>query len=306
MAIPSTPGSSYHWTVNGGQIIGGFGTHDILIKWGPHSGLFPVQVRETNSNGCQGDPVKAFVFLSLPDQAKIRGPEVVCRGTPVILSGQAGDDFLWQGGFKKQTINFTPLRDTTIYLVALNNPCKNDTIFHNIKVVDQPVAGINILPDTLQLMDFLELQFTGAAASVSWFINGRELGRGIYLKQQMTRAGKKTIVQVVDNGLCYDTIVKEVYVNEHFAVHIPNAFTPNGDDINEVFRFEGVGIKSYNAMIYNRWGEMLFAWNESSAEGWDGTYKGVPVDQGVYVYKIIVRDFYNREHPYEGHVTLLR
>jgi len=70
--------------------------------------------------------------------------------------------------------------------------------------------------------------------------------------------------------------------------YLPNAFTPNGDGLNDEFkpvqRYDFV--KTYRLYIYNRWGQLIFETSDINT-GWDGTYKGKPVEQGTYVYKIV-------------------
>jgi len=69
-------------------------------------------------------------------------------------------------------------------------------------------------------------------------------------------------------------------------VKLPTAFTPNDDGNNDIFRIRGVGISDIEIFrVYNRWGEQLFETSQLS-EGWDGTYKGQKVEQGVYMYYV--------------------
>ena len=69
---------------------------------------------------------------------------------------------------------------------------------------------------------------------------------------------------------------------------LPNAFTPNGDGLNDEFkpvqRYDFV--KTYRLFIYNRWGQLIFDTPDIN-QGWDGTFKGQPAEQGTYVYKIV-------------------
>ena len=63
---------------------------------------------------------------------------------------------------------------------------------------------------------------------------------------------------------------------------MPNAFTPNGDTHNDVYKAkEYQSIVEFHAYIFNRWGQKLFEWT-NPAEGWDGNYNGSPVKEGVY------------------------
>ena len=70
-------------------------------------------------------------------------------------------------------------------------------------------------------------------------------------------------------------------------IKTPNAFTPNGDGLNDEFRAvtNSVYIEHFSLSIYDRWGAMIYQTNDIS-KGWDGTYKGEYCMQGAYVYKI--------------------
>lgn len=88
------------------------------------------------------------------------------------------------------------------------------------------------------------------------------------------------------------------------TLYVPNAFTPNGDGINETFNAQGQSITSFNMKIFNRWGEMIFE-TDDLQRGWDGTYKGVMSQQDVYIYKIKARGEIAGLVEQEGTVTLI-
>lgn len=67
---------------------------------------------------------------------------------------------------------------------------------------------------------------------------------------------------------------------------IPNAFTPNGDGHNDIFRIPpGVQFTLQELNIFDRWGKRVFTTGDVT-KGWDGTYQGSPTDTGMYVYLI--------------------
>lgn len=68
-------------------------------------------------------------------------------------------------------------------------------------------------------------------------------------------------------------------------MYIPSAFSPNGDGINDMFGVKGEGIRDFQILIYNRWGEVIFESTDARKQ-WDGMFKGNPVEQGTYVYKL--------------------
>lgn len=87
-------------------------------------------------------------------------------------------------------------------------------------------------------------------------------------------------------------------------LYIPNAFTPNGDGINETFTPKGDGIQTFKMLIYNRWGELLYE-TDDLQKGWDGTYQGVLSQQDVYIYKVSARGLAYGLVEQEGTVTLI-
>jgi gliding motility-associated-like protein len=108
---------------------------------------------------------------------------------------------------------------------------------------------------------------------------------------------------------CKDTAMVPVEIRPDFVLYIPNAFTPDGNGLNDMFQPMGVGIdeENYRLDIFDRWGENIFTSN-SFRKGWDGTVKGGSkiAPQGVYTYKMVVNDTQGNSHPYVGHVTLLK
>lgn len=113
-------------------------------------------------------------------------------------------------------------------------------------------------------------------------------------------------VTVSDSYGCkaFDDIFIKVY--EGPAYYLPNAFTPNGDGLNDIFMPEPVGIKFTDYfMIFNRFGETIFQTREWH-KGWDGTYKGKPSSPGTYVWIIKGRDENGNPMEFKGTVNLIR
>ena len=89
------------------------------------------------------------------------------------------------------------------------------------------------------------------------------------------------------------------------TLYVPNAFTPDGDGINDFFEIKGEEIKEFELWIFNRWGELVYHTNEIT-DFWDGTYKGIPSQIDVFVWKIKYEDFQKKYGTLVGHVSLLR
>ena len=90
------------------------------------------------------------------------------------------------------------------------------------------------------------------------------------------------------------------------SLEVPNAFSPNGDGINDYFNVYNVkSIVSFSAAIFNRWGQKLYSWGLDD-EGWDGTYNGKPVKAGVYYVVVKAKGADGIEYEYRKDVNLLR
>ena len=87
------------------------------------------------------------------------------------------------------------------------------------------------------------------------------------------------------------------------SIYIPNAFTPNGDGMNDVFGVKGEGIRNFHLYVYDRWGEVVFE-TTNPKQQWDGNYAGNPVEQGVYVYQVFASGL--GKNSKTGSVTLVR
>ncbi len=109
---------------------------------------------------------------------------------------------------------------------------------------------------------------------------------------------------------CVDTICYRVIIDDLFLVYVPNAFTPDGDGDNDYFFpvVSGIEPLSYQFLIYDRWGELIFESRHPELQ-WGGSVKGNSdaAKQDVYVWKLIVTDgIKGEQHEFIGHVTLLR
>jgi gliding motility-associated-like protein len=86
----------------------------------------------------------------------------------------------------------------------------------------------------------------------------------------------------------------------------PNAFTPNGDGINDVFKPVFYGpVSSYTLTIFNRWGQMIFK-SRDPGKGWDGTMSGVPQPDDTYVWNCLYQLLGNKPDDKSGTVVLIR
>lgn len=107
---------------------------------------------------------------------------------------------------------------------------------------------------------------------------------------------------------CLDSVSKKIIIKDIFTFYMPNAFTPDGDNINDSFGPKGRNVDSenYEMYIYDRWGEEIFRSQDVSLF-WDGKVKGgkdAPI--GVYAWLIITKEIEGRSHAYSGYVTIIK
>jgi len=110
-------------------------------------------------------------------------------------------------------------------------------------------------------------------------------------------------ISVTDANGCVAIDSVNVWVNIDF--NVPNAFTPNGDCLNDIFNIQTDLLISYNIAIYNRWGELVFG-SSDIGKGWDGSIDGNPQEIGTYMYFIASVTTLNTPITKSGTITLLR
>jgi gliding motility-associated-like protein len=101
------------------------------------------------------------------------------------------------------------------------------------------------------------------------------------------------VTLIVSNDYCVDSITKIILINDIFTLFVPNAFSPNGDGVNDEFFPSGLNIncdvcKNFEFMVFDRWGEMIFYSNNNHAK-WNGKRNNNlnDVQEDIYVWKVI-------------------
>ncbi len=108
---------------------------------------------------------------------------------------------------------------------------------------------------------------------------------------------------------CIDSAFTSISIPEELLYFVPNTFTPDGDLKNNSFQpifTSGFDPYNFKMLIFNRWGEILFETNNALI-GWDGTYNGSYVQDGVYIWEIEfkAKDI-DKKYFLSGHVNLIR
>lgn len=166
-------------------------------------------------------------------------------------------------------------------------------------LLDMPLPVVNLSTST----DITNFQ---------WLINSEPYSNLEQPVFDFSSSGIYTITLIARSiNNCESDSSREVYVKSEFAVFIPNAFTPNGDGLNDnfkpVFTKNALQEDSFSMEIFDRWGHEVFYGN-SIEPGWNGAFKnkGEVVKQGVYTYIIQYKDYEGKPHTRTGHVSLNR
>ena len=108
---------------------------------------------------------------------------------------------------------------------------------------------------------------------------------------------------VVASGTCVATATVEIVVEDGLTLEIPNVFTPNGDNVNDIFTIKSTGVKEIALQIFNRWGEKLYEFSGAKAS-WDGKVpNGASAPEGTYFFFVKATGFDGKEiekHPFFG------
>lgn len=285
-------GASYLWTT-------GETTRTIIA--GTQSGLYGVVV--TLPTGCTDSSAATITFY--PSVHVDLGPDtVVCEGEVITLHATApGVTQQWSTGGQEPTEVVT--ENATVFVHITNGYCMDDDTI-SVEFVPYPSPVEQTVYDACFQDPNFELQLVA--------------GEGGSLFQWSTGAISHSII-VHEPGLygitttnppgCSVTDTIEVREFCPPQLFVPNAFTPDGDALND--RFMPVTYKAVivDFLIFDRWGELIFTSN-SENEGWDGTVKGEQSPIGVYPWIIHYRSYINNDgglgmvETATGHATLVR
>jgi len=190
--------------------------------------------------------------------------------------------------------------------------CVNSQTINNmITVYPRPTADFSFNPKNpnalLDLVFFDNLSTTLYAAH--WNFGDGNTSEHISTFNTFNSSGTFTVqlIAETEHG-CLDTAYHDIDIKEVFTLYIPNAFTPDGDGLNDVFRPLGVGLdnEGFHLMIFNRWGEMVYETYDVN-KGWDGkTFEGNKAYDGVYTWLLYYNEIESYNQKKTGTVTLIR
>lgn len=275
----------------------------------------------TNPNGIGVYTVNINPLPILSFNSNVTNGCIPLKVTFNVQNGSSFDNYLWDFG-NGQTGTTNPAQSVYSIVDTFDIKLKMTTMYGCVKdtivpkyIITYPLPSASFYPEKpiLSELDGEEHFINTSNGGVTYFWDfgdpnsTNNISTSFHSTHLYNIPGSYTIALVVTNQYgCSDTAIQIINVKPDVSIYIPNAFTPDGDGLNDVFKPEGVGIQTnnYKMQIYNRWGEMIFESLDFNI-GWDGTYRGSKAETGVYAYIIVLYDIKGYKHFYRGHVSLL-
>ena len=252
----------------------------------------------TDLNGCtESDDV--IITQDITPIATISGGGSICNdGTTTNISFNFNGLLPWTltytNGNVSSTINNINQNNYTItttsagkYNIILAedlNSCEADIIGEDITIIVHPIPMPIINPSYYEIYPGEEVLLNSGEYSYYWWYNNDSI---ISENAILIVDSNITTYLVVEdeNGCIGTTSIAIVKYIPRVELFIPNTFTPNGDEHNDLLVTTGNNIKQFYMTIVNRWGEIVYSTNDIK-KFWDGKFNGMPVKQGSYVYSI--------------------
>ncbi|PJB15137.1 MAG: hypothetical protein CO118_04955 [Flavobacteriales bacterium CG_4_9_14_3_um_filter_32_8] len=242
----------------------------------------------------------------------------VCFDSPIILTatGSGNGVITWYsdaagtivvGTGSPLSINSTSIGTFTFYANEAGT-CSSgmDSV---VVVVGGVIAGFNATPTTgpIPLSVFFDnTSSTGAGITYWWDFGNGDTSTVFEPSTIYTNIGGYTVTLIVTDGFCFDTTSITIDAFGESVILIPNVFTPNVDGSNDVFTVDGVNLESVDCVIFNRWGQKMYSWNNVNGF-WDGrTTSGSECPDGTYFYIINALGQDGVEYFKKGAFSLIR
>lgn len=254
----------------------------------------------TDASGCKSGTASVTVNVNKSIGKEITILPQNCAAT-IQLSAAESQNYLWNTGEITKTIK---VKEGNYFLTITDNDgCKktsNITVPPFVKPTVSLAADLTITPgEKTQLIATSSV----VPLTISWFPKDKlscDNCLNPFVKNYESRTYKVIINDIYGCEASDDIKVKVVR-----NVFVPNAFSPNGDNINDLFSLRfGKGVNAvHSLLIYDRWGELI---HETDNNVWDGTFRGKEAPQGIYTF--IARVIYEDDiiESFSGDLTLLR
>jgi gliding motility-associated-like protein len=238
---------------------------------------------------CPGAASTITVNVSNPPNAGTGGSLALCSNDKQedltsSISGNPDSGGSWLPLLTSGSGVFNPAVDLSdVYTYTVNGGvCGNATASVTVTVSPSPVAGLTIANDECEYgIGSVLVTTSSGTAPFTYVWNSEEADNPL----TGLSAGVYTVVINDANGcvITYDTTLVNLFDDCGYHVYVPNIFTPNGDEQNDVLYVRGVGVKEFTMIIYNRWGNKVFETSDM-AIGWDGVYNNQDQSSAVFVY----------------------
>ncbi|MFH1321519.1 MAG: gliding motility-associated C-terminal domain-containing protein [Bacteroidota bacterium] len=259
----------------------------------------------TDANGCQ---LYGSVIVGDTTLITNAGPDTsICFGNSVQLYASGGDSYNWN---PDSSLNDSAISNpigspstTTTYVVIISaGSCLPDTLYVTIMVNPLPIASAE---DDATITQGESVQLSGSGGvDYSWSPSNGLSCTNCQNPIATPEESTTYYLAVTDAAGCTDTNSVNITVIAG-EIFVPNIFSPDGDDLNDVLYVFGSGIKEMEFTIYDRWGEKVFESN-AQEKGWDGTCKGKELNPAVFVYYLKITDIEGNTDTRSGNITLVR
>jgi gliding motility-associated-like protein len=299
---------SVRWTTPNGDTSNDFSLAIPNLK-ARDTGMYTLQ--ENFYYGCVR--LDTFYLSAFPGiRISVAPTHPLCEGQTETLSASSSvpGTFEWtpSDGLSNDAVGnpiASPTRNTNYKVTVTNSYGCKDSAYVTINIFKNPEA--NAGPDKVILAgDTAFLKSTVAGTNVNYYWSptidmNESHSLNPYVFPSENTDYTLNVVSTVGCGTASDNVKISVY-NDFY---IPNAFTPNNDGINDLFRiipYENYKVNRFT--VYDRWGRMVFETNDAH-NGWNGTFKGNPMPTGTYVYYLELQNRQKKIHK-KGTILLLR
>lgn len=286
------------------------GTGDVYWSTGEVASVIEVPFGSyelTISNAC-GSASDVLTIEELPSpnfDLQVLPSAILCAGESVFLQSSGGQDLTWSDGSVASSIE---VDSPGVYSAEFTTVC--GTFAASMEVEPSAVQADFLIGD-FSAGAPLEIGFTNTSQGASffeWWVNNQLVAETTNLSRFFSQPDTyEVLLLAIDAGGCVDSVLKSFdlpLVDDRFFV--PNAFTPDQDGMNDVFRVVGPPVNDFRLLIMNRWGDVVYESRDQYAS-WQGEYQGgahfVPND--VYTW-VLTYEGVNKRERQIGHVNILR
>ena len=296
-------------TASGGQTFDWYPSNLVVATAGSNTSTnitenSTIYVDVTNGCGTRTDSVVIEVVAVEPS---ISPDTIICPGDTALIFAGGGVNYNWT---PSETV-LSPNNDTTWVVPDVPTTYEVEiTSFMGCTAVVETFVNHYALPTVstppVYFVGYGEEVTISGTTNADWY-SWNSLDSTIcdqcYSTSFIVLESGQFTFEVEDVNTCLNSDTTQVIIDG--SLYVPNAFSPDGDGINEIFDVQGEQIVSYILQVFDRWGLLLFESDDLSKK-WDGTYKGELVQMDTYVWKVKYMDTHRDSYEKVGHVTVVR